>query len=325
MSTLGPKDAAPIWDIAAHIYNAVAGSATEVAKEAANVVTEELKEVSEGQSAAFLSQSVPSFALNGSTALVPYFFGDTYSLKAAETSSSYLGSYAGYGLSAVAGLGSVFGLYKTFGAKKKAAEVITSPETLTILEQISGFLDSLNVLLKNPAVAAIIKLLTPQQAQALKQLEETVPGFFAGIAKMPAAQQLLSFQDALKPVVSASANLPADLTQVDLSAVLRQVSAASSSNAMSESAPKKTSLVDSIMTSPEAKQIVAIINGHDTAKQVLGMMNEMSLKVLAKNAVKFAPTMAKYDDKQNTDVLVGVAKAAKQTIELEAPKSALKL
>ncbi len=354
MSSLGPKEAAPLWDVASHvydaaghIYNAFAGPAKEVAKEVAEqgttTVVEEIKQLVQGQSPLATTESLLSFGQNvsnntsvsaavpfvqeklatyfdpSSTAVVPY--------NAAAEGTSYLG-YAGYGLGALAAVGgSLLGLRKLFQAKKQA-EGVLSAEARPVLEQAEGFLNTLDNLLKNDSVKAILKLLTAQQAQQLKALADTTPSFFADLAKLDPAVQVLQLNNAIKPTAApVSSALPEDLSRVDLNEFAASLSpAAAASPVMGTQAEKAASkfgaLVDRIMVSPEAKQLLAIIGNHEQATKVLGLMNENALKVLAHNAPKYAanPKVAGLEDAGVAKLLVGIAKLAEQIIELEATK-----
>lgn len=328
------------FDIAARFYDAIVGSAEEVAKEVVeqgkNAVVDEIKQVAQGQSPLATTESLFSFAQNVSNNTIPklatYFVDNSAALvpytapvnAAAQEGTSLLG-YAGYGLGALATAGgSVFGLYKMFGAKKKATEVLPV-EASSILNEVAGFLTALDTLLKNDAVKAILKALTGEQATQLKALADTTPTYFADLAALPAPVQLLQLTNALKPVAST---LSADLKDVNLNDVLAQAKSSLLGTEAASSVSKFGELVDKIMISPEAKQLLAIVGNHDKATQIIGKMNEASLKMVAHNAPKFVNNekFVKYTDEQHVKLLVGLADKVGQKLEVEVEKkSTLKI
>jgi hypothetical protein len=272
----------------------------------------------------FAQEKLATYFDPNSTALVP-FNGTVDAAK--EGSTSWLGYGVGAALTFGTGVYVLSQLYKS----KKKAEVTLSAEARPILEQAQGFLNALDNLLKNEAVKAILRALTGQQAAQLKALADAQPSYFADLAALPAPVQLVQLNNAIKPVAAQVLPVAVNLNNVDLSAVnLNDILASSSANPVmgtqAEKAASKSSAVD-IMISPEAKLVLAGIAKHDKAMQVLGKMEEKSLKLLAHNAAKIVAKekFPQYNDVTFVALLTGYAKMAGQEITLEAAKPAVEV
>lgn len=338
MSNYGPeaKEATTaFWDIAGHIYNAVSGSAKEVAATVAEEVKEEVKEVAKSPSSIVdATQSVAPALLTpvvdslqcafedrpGNLTLLSDALGyclpemNSTAKAVVQEGSSYLPYLATAATVFTGGLAA----YKLRGTKATLATVMQDKASYGVIEGSIEILKALNELMKNPTIVEIIKLLTPAQAAKFLENKDTL----ADIATLKdAAQQLLAIQTLLTsaPVVAAS-NAVADLNDV-----LRQVASSSSSVEATQSAP--VDLAASILVSEAGKQVLAKIRDSEKANAVLEQMNEKSLKTLNANAAKFiaSPKFATMNDVTLAGLLISTAKACGQTIELEAKKTALKI
>lgn len=340
-------------------------AAAEVVKEAAKQVeaaaTNEIKEIAQGQSSLAITQAVSSLAateamssvarnvssniasnvtcalMDAPSALALYFpptVAAQESIKAAvqQGYSSYLPSLStlGYGAAGLTGLTALYkaGSYvasKLRASKVKAADVMQA-DTYGVVKDSIEFLSALDAFLKNPTVVAIIKALTPAQANLLLNLEKSNKGQLATIAALEGQAQVVALQRATTPVVDAPVvqQLPVDLTKVDLSSLLKEAKAPVNAVMGTQAAPK-ASLVDTIMTSLEAKQVVDAISAHPKAKAVLEQLNEKVLKGMAAKAASWAPILGKYSEEDLVKLLTSVAAKCGQTIEVEAKKATLKV
>ena len=162
----------------------------------------------------------------------------------------------------------------------------------------------------------------------MKAIVEANANFFKDLLGLEPAQQVLQLTDALKLVVEQ------DLTQVNLQAV-HQASVANNPVLGQQQAAKPASkfgaLVDRIMVSPEAQQVLAIIGKHEKATAVLSQMDANAVGVLMNNAKKLAvhPKFSTFSDEQHTQYLNSIIKAVVEAEAKAAPeadkKSSLKL
>ncbi len=353
MSNYGPeaKEATTaFWDIAGHIYNAVSGSAKEAVQAVAEEVKEEIKEVAKSPSivdatkaaAINIVEDAAPVVVDTAKSVIPAMFTpivDQCSFADRPGNLTLLSDALGYCLpemnstaKAVVQEGSSylpylataatlftggFAAYKLRGTKATLGTVMQDKASYGIIEGSIEILKALNELMKNPTVVEIIKLLTPVQAAKLLENQDTL----AEIATLKdATQQILAIQTLLTPAPVVVSSAVADLNDV-----LRQVASSSSSVEATQSAP--VDLAASILTSDAGKQVLAKIRGSEKANAVLEQMNEKSLKTLNANAAKFiaSPKFAAMNDATLAGLLIQTAAAAKQTIELEAKKTALKM
>lgn len=369
MSKFGPEEvkqaATAFWDMGAHLNNlkdAVFGSATEVAQTVVDEVQEEIVEVAKSPSSLVeVTKAAATLLVDEATqSAVPAFnsalqcsINDRPSnLTLLNTALEYClpemnstakavvqegSSYLPYLLTGATVLGGLFTASKLSGTKATLQTLIKDKASYAVIGNEVEIVKALDKLMKNPAIAELIKALTPTEAQLLVANKDLL---VESLKIANDGQQLFAVQQLLKPVFSlvlpsalvASSSTPVPVL-ADLDAVLRQVGGASSSVVdATQNAPKvgsadaiKVELADKILTSEAGVKLLATIRSNENSAAVLALMNEKSLKTIEKNAAVLLAFSAQNSSATFAKSLIDLAAKAGQVIELEAKKPAVKL
>jgi len=202
----------------------------------------------------------------------------------AEAAESVGTSYLNYGLGLVGSALGLYGLRKLYNSRKQAQQVM-QPQAAVIISDSAEILEAFPQLAQSPLVKAFLEGLTAEQAQALKNLAALSKDMFANIAKMTPEQQLISLQTAVAPVaIDPTAALLTEVFAANMAGIGGTQAASSKKAAAPAPAPVAQTLAQTIMVSPEAKQILAVIEAHPQSKAVLDTMSKEAVEGLNRNS-----------------------------------------
>lgn len=311
MSGNGPVTPKNALDLGALIHNTFVAT-KEVVAQAPQVIAEEMKEVATGkntlgttQAAPVVAQAVEAIAQvvqpfsplvqdicpminNGTNAtfVAPIASTALQAVKpvVADAAESVGTSYLNYGLGLVGSALGLYGLRKLYNSRKQAQQVM-QPEAVGIISESAEILEAFPLLAQSPLVKAFLEALTAEQAQALKNLAALSKDMFANIAKMTPEQQLISLQTAVAPVaIDPAASLLTEVFAANMAGIGGTQAASSKKAAAPAPAPVAQTLAQTIMVSPEAKQILAVIEAHPQSKAVLDTMSKEAVEGLNRNS-----------------------------------------